>query len=321
MLKLEELYRLAIEAGIKADQRPRAEIERLLKDEQEGFDKLSDKEKKRFDKDRLVNPFADSRILFGDLATEIESALVGIDIGPAEVLLADRLRAGGSSVDLVLAHHPSGRALAALADVMNLSTDLWAEKGMPIGQAESVFAGRIKEVQTSVTASNHCRTVDAARLLGFPFMCIHTPADNSVAKFLTDKIAETKPYLLGDVIDLLFEIDEYKGYAAEAVGPRIVVGSKKSRTGDVFVDMTGGTSGPDGLYKLIARSTQISTIVCMGISPSHKKEIEKHNLNCILAPHMPSDTLGLNLILDSFESRGGLSVVECSGFRRVNRAR
>ncbi len=320
-LELEEIYRLAVEAGIEADQRPREEIERQLKIERDKFEKLSGGAKARFDTDRLTNPFADCRILHGELDAEISSALVGIDIGPAEVMLADRLRSKGQNLDLIIAHHPSGRALAALADVMSLSADLWAQQGMPIGQAENVFSGRIKEVQASVMAANHNRAVDAARLLDIPLMCVHTPADNCVARYLKETIKNAKPVLLGDVLDLLLETDEYDRYASEITGPKIVVGSKESRAGDVFVDMTGGTSGPKDLYAMIAKSTNISTILCMSISQDHKKEIEKHHLNCIVAPHMPSDTLGLNLILDSVESRGELSVVECSGFRRVSRPR
>jgi len=319
MLKLEDIYRLAVDAGIEADQRPREEIERQLKIERDKFEKLTGREKERFDKDRLTNPFADCRVLHGELDAEVSSALVGIDIEPAEVLLADRLRSNGQNLDLVIAHHPSGRALAALADVMIVGADLWAQQGVPIGQAENVFSGRIKEVQASVMAANHNRAVDAARLLNIPFMCVHTPADNCVARFLTETIENAKPVLLGDILDLLLEIDEYSQYASEITGPSIIVGSKESRAGNVFVDMTGGASGPKDLYAMIAKSTNISTIVCMHVSQEHKKEIEKHRLNCIVAPHMPSDTLGLNLILDSLESQGELSFMECSGFRRVSR--
>ena len=246
-LRLEEVYRLAVEAGVEADQRPREEIERQLKIERDKFEKLSGSEKERFDTDRLTNPFADSRVLYGELDVEISSALVGIDIGSAEVTLADRLRSKGQNLDLVISHHPSGKALAALADVMSLGADLWAQQGMPIGQAENVFSGRIKDVQTSVMASNHNRPVDAARLLDIPLMCIHTPADNCVARYLTETIKNAEPLLLGDILDLLLEVDEYNLYASEITGPKIVVGSKESRAGNVFVDMTGGTSGPKDL--------------------------------------------------------------------------
>jgi len=320
MLKLREIYRLSVEAGVEADQRPKEEIERRLGVERDKYDKLRDKERERFDTERLSNPFADTRVLYGDPDVEVSTVLVGIDIGAAEIMLADRLRSRGEAVDLVIAHHPLGRALAGLADVMSVQTDLLAQHGSPIGQLESVFAGRIKDVAVSVTAANHNRAVDAARLLDVPLMCIHTPADNCVAQFIGTKIREAKPLLLGDVLDLLLDIDEYSQYAAETAEPRIIVGSKENRAGEVFVDMTGGTSAPEGIYEIISKSTDISTMVCMHVSREHKKEIEKHHLNCIVAPHMPSDTIGLNLILDSLESRGGLNVLECSGFRRVNRS-
>ena len=44
-----------------------------------------------------MNPYADTRILYGDPDTEVSSILVGIDLEVGEVLLADRLREKGQS--------------------------------------------------------------------------------------------------------------------------------------------------------------------------------------------------------------------------------
>ena len=74
----------------------------------------------------------------------------------------------------------------------------------------------------------------------------------------------------------------------------------------------------DNEYANISIDCNFSTIFETKIN---KKEIEKNHLNCIVAPHMPSDALGLNLLLDRIESRQALSVMECSGFRRVRRSR
>ncbi|MCR4395817.1 MAG: NGG1p interacting factor NIF3, partial [Candidatus Saccharicenans sp.] len=87
-MKLKDFYRLAIEIGIKNDLRPREEIERLLQEEKEKYDKLEAGEKETFDLDRLFNPFADSRVLVGDPETEISRILAGIDMDGSEVLLA-----------------------------------------------------------------------------------------------------------------------------------------------------------------------------------------------------------------------------------------
>ena len=39
-----------------------------------------------------------------------------------------------------------------------------------------------------------------------------------------------------------------------------------------------------------------------------------------IAGHISSDTLGLNLLLDKIESRESLTVIECSGFKRIKRS-
>jgi hypothetical protein len=40
----------------------------------------------------------------------------------------------------------------------------------------------------------------------------------------------------------------------------------------------------------------------------------------VIAGHIASDTLGLNLLLDAVGRRGGFEVLECSGFKRVPRS-
>jgi hypothetical protein len=57
----------------------------------------------------------------------------------------------------------------------------------------------------------------------------------------------------------------------------------------------------------------------MHLSEDHRKEAEKHHLHVVIAGHISSDTLGLNLLLDAIESRGPLEVVACSGFKRIKR--
>ena len=53
----------------------------------------------------------------------------------------------------------------------------------------------------------------------------------------------------------------------------------------------------------------------MHISDDHRKEAEKHHINVIIAGHISSDTLGLNLLFDNMLK--GVEVVSASGFRRI----
>jgi hypothetical protein len=55
--------------------------------------------------------------------------MVGIDIEVGEVLLADRMGEKGQPIDLILAHHPEGKALADLHYVMHMQEDIMARFG------------------------------------------------------------------------------------------------------------------------------------------------------------------------------------------------
>jgi hypothetical protein len=57
----------------------------------------------------------------------------------------------------------------------------------------------------------------------------------------------------------------------------------------------------------------------MHMSEDHRKEAEKHHLHVVIAGHIASDNLGLNLLLDEIGKRGSFEVLECSGFKRVTR--
>ena len=159
-----------------------------------------------FDRETLTNPYSDTRILYGDGDTEVTKILAGIDIEIGEILLADRMNSNGDSIDLVLAHHPEGHALAGLHDVMHIQEGILAELGVPINVAEGILASRISEVKRALMPINHNKTVDAAKALNIPFMCVHTPADNLVTEFLNKHFSEHKPDTLDDLIDVLKEI-------------------------------------------------------------------------------------------------------------------
>ena len=127
---------------------------------------------------------------------------------------------------------------------------------------------------------------------------------------------DKKPYLLSDVLDLLMEIPEYRDARMMGAGPKIIIGSGKRKTGKVFVDMTGGTEGSKDIFPSLIQSG-VTTVVGMHFSDDHRKEAEKSNLNLVIAGHISSDNLGLNLLFDEIAS--DIEFLECSGFRRFKR--
>mgnify|MGYP000850955412 CR=1 FL=1 len=316
-MKLIDIYRLFIQLGKEHDPRKGEELEKSLDRLQKKYEDLKNADKETFDQEKLTNPYSDTRILYGDPETEVKTILAGIDMETQEILLADRLREKGGKIDLLLAHHPEGKALAGLNNVMHMQEDILAEAGVPINVAEGILSSRISEVQRGLMPLNHNRSVDAARLLDFPFMCVHTPADNMVNDFLTRLLNDKKPETVGEINTILKEIPEYYEAMKIGAGPKIVLGADKNRCGKILVDMTGGTGGSEDAYAKLAIAG-VGTVIGMHIGEKHRKKAEKNHINVLIAGHMASDSLGVNLLLDVLEKKG-LEIKTCSGLIRVKR--
>ncbi|MFN3550810.1 MAG: NGG1p interacting factor NIF3 [Endomicrobiia bacterium] len=315
-MKLKELYNFIIQNGIKNDPRGEQEVKELLKKEKQKYEKLSEKEKKYYDIEKLSNPYNDTRILYGDENLEINNILIGIDMEMPEIILCWILNQQGKKIDLVLSHHPEGKGYKNFYEVMGMQADILNKFGVPINIAESIMEVRMKEVNRRMMPLNHNRAVDIAEVLKIPFMCCHTPSDNCVATYLQKLFDKNKPKYLQDVLDLLLEIPEYDYAAKLGNGPNILIGSKDKKAGKIFVDMTGGTEGSTEMFEKLAISG-VSTIVAMHLSEEHYKNAQKYYINVIIAGHIASDTLGLNLMLDAVEQKfGKINTVCISGFRR-----
>ncbi len=177
---------------------------------------------------------------------------------------------------------------------------------------------RIAEVQRAVSPVNHFRSVDIARLLGIPYMCIHTPADNHVTDHLQKLFERKRPAKLSNVLSILKAIPEYADGLKKGAGPRILIGEPGKKAGKIFVDMTGGTEGSKRVFSRLSQAG-IGTIIAMHLSEEHFKSAKIEHLNVIIAGHIASDTLGLNLLLDEIGKKEELNIIPCSGFVRVKR--
>lgn len=288
-MKLGKIFELAIEFG--KDKDPRKKIK---------------KEK---------SPYSDSAILYGDKNKEVKKILVGIDIDVGEILLADKIRERGG-LDLVISHHPQGFAWAGFYEVMKMQIDMLINLGINKKIAKELIDKRIKEVERKVSPSNHNRAVDAARLLDIPFMCLHTPSDNHVYDFMQRLMDKEKPKTLSDVIEELKKISEYRIAEKNRSGPKIILGEPSDIAGKILVEMTGGSEGSKEVFGRLSQ-TGVNTLLCMHLSEEHFKKVKDEYLNVIIAGHIASDTLGLNLLLDRLESKEKFQLIECSGFRRI----
>ena len=317
-MTLKELYDLAVQTGIDADPRGKEGVEKLLARRKKEYEGLSETKKRYYDQQDLSDPYIDSGILAGDPSQKVTKALVGIDIDSGEVALAALMNAQGAGIDVLIAHHPQGTSYAALHEVMEMQADNLARYGVPINVAEGVLRERIDEVARKISPRNHTQAVDAARLLGLPFVCTHTIADNLVFSYLEKLFQEKAVDTVGDVLSVLMDIPEYQEATKGKAGPMLFSGSERNKAGKVAaLEITGGTEGSHLIYEKLSQAG-VGTIIGMHASEEHRKEAQKHHINLVIAGHMSSDSLGMNLLLDKFEAQG-VEIVPCSGLIRVSR--
>jgi putative NIF3 family GTP cyclohydrolase 1 type 2 len=319
-MNIQEIYRLAIKMGIESDFRTKKQIDHQLGRAKEKFEKLSKQEREYFDKERLHNPYPDSAIQFDNGSKNIKRVMVGIDIDPAELMIAKYLSNHNPKkpIDLVICHHPIGKALADLGAIMPVMIDLMHSHGVPVNVAEGILRERIEQVERNLHANNHYQVVDAAKLLGMSLMNVHTPADNLSKKFVENEIAKKDPMYVSEVVEAILEIPEYMEYAKRSGGPKIFSGNENNRAGKIAaLEFAGGTSYNAKMYQKLA-DAGMGTIISMHQSEENRNEAQAAHINVIVAGHLASDSLGMNLFLDELEKKG-IEIVPCSGLIRVSR--
>lgn len=319
MLTVKQVFALGLKLGMAADPRGQKGVAEYLAQTKKEFDNLKPKDRAYFDQERLTNPYSDSRIHVDDNKTQVKRVISGIDIGGDEILLASQLAERGKKIDLVIAHHPLGLGYAGLHDVMDMVVEIYVKAGVPVHVAEKIMEERIQEVGRGVHPVNHYRVVDLAKLLKVNFMNTHTFADNLVEKYLVEYLAKKKPRVLGDIVDALLEIPEYQEGKRQGAGPMIFAGNPKHRVGKYLVEMTGGTEPGAKVYKELS-NYGISTIVGMHMKDESRKSANESNMNVVVAGHISSDSLGMNLFLDELEKKG-VEVIPCGGLIRVSRVK
>lgn len=239
----------------------------------------------------------------------IKKVLMGVDMDTQEILLGKEL-----GFDCVISHHPTtGSPIANFTKVMESQIDKMVSFGVPINKAQKVLKKKIGQVDRGMHVRNYDRTGSAAKLLKMPYLNIHQPADfiteSFVQNHLDEKLMDKPKAKLKDVVNALLEIDEYKNTIA---GPKIRVGSEDDYAGKVAVLMAGGTGGGADVYKAYFEAG-VGTIIAMHMPEDVKKAVEEQNIgNVVVAGHMASDSIGLNIIIEELK-KNGLTVEKMSG--------
>lgn len=239
----------------------------------------------------------------------IKKVLIGIDMETPELLLAQQM-----GFDCVVSHHPKAdNCVVDFAKVMDVQIDRMVKAGVPINKAQKALKKKQTSVDLGSHASNYDRISSAARLMKMPYLNIHIPADfitEEIVQSRLDKTFSNKPKTtLGDIMEELNSWEYYQGKVAQ---PVIRVGSNDSYAGRIEVLMAGGTNGGVDVYKAYFEAG-VGTIIAMHVPEDVKKAVQEQNIgNIIIAPHMPSDSIGLLEIVKAWRKQG-LEVTCMSG--------
>jgi hypothetical protein len=180
----------------------------------------------------------------GDSAVQVEGdgirrALFGVDVGPAELLLAREL-----GLDAAIAHHPNPY-VQGYAHVLDRHIDQMVAVGVPRGEAEDAVRPLKEALTLRYHAGNYGQTVSVARLLGLPYVNIHNPLDELGRRIMERAVQEAVSAAgpraaVGHVIEGLLTLPEFQ---AAPTRPMVVLGDPANPAGRVVVSHGAGTNG------------------------------------------------------------------------------
>jgi putative NIF3 family GTP cyclohydrolase 1 type 2 len=244
---------------------------------------------------------------------EVRRVFVGIDVDIGELLLARALGADG-----VIAHHPIGsHARLGLATVIEGHEAQMRAAGIPAEVAHEMMLARQRPVTHSLHTSNYDRVVDAARQLEMPVMNIHLAADLIGRQFFIDFIGRAVGTGVTTVGGLIGELKTIPEMQASLIQPELWLGEAQNPVGRWVVQMAAGTNGGAPVYRTYYEHG-VDTILAMHIDERDLKELEqlqRPTANLVITGHIPSDSIGMNRVIDALEKQG-IEVIAGSGVIR-----
>lgn len=251
---------------------------------------------------------ADSTVYIS--GSNLERIMFGIDIGPAELLLARELEC-----DAVIAHHPAGgESTLRFPEVLHKQIDFMVTHGVAEDAARAAAQPLITRATMSAHAANHDHTPSFARHIRMPFLNLHLPLDELGRRIMVEAIDDhlvtlDRAPVVQDAIDALMTLPEFERAPTRIMVP---VGTLDSPLGRIAVVHGAGTNGGARIAAAYfdAGVQTVLYIHCAGPEVATLQEIGGGNL--IVAGHIASDLLGINRYVAAVEALG-VEVVRTSG--------
>jgi hypothetical protein len=262
------------------------------------------------------NPYPDSVIITGENEKTIKNLFVSIDIDISIILLVVQLINNGVKIDGILSHHPTGKGLYNITEVIRLQKENWQKAGIRETDAQRLYEKIYREEELGLKG-NYNGPENAADFFKIPLMCIHTPVDNIIQVFFEKFFKDKNDMTIDEALSEVSKIPECKMASEKGDEPFLVGNLGSKAIGKYFVDMTGGVDPPDEIFKLL-KKTGIDTIIGMHYNSDNISSIMKSRLSAIICGHMACDSIGMNIFCDLLEKEG-VNIISGPGFYRYKR--
>ena len=236
--------------------------------------------------------------------------LFGIDIGPAELLLARQLGCDG-----VVAHHPAGgSATLDFPAVLTRHVELMVEHGVPAATARAAIQPLVTRALLRAQAANYDHVPSIARHLAMPFLNLHLPLDEIGRRIMTTTIDRHLQSLghtprVQDAIDALLTLPEFASAPTRIMVP---VGAVDRPLGRLAVLHGAGTNGGYAVARACF-DHGIGTVLYIHVAPEDAERLARETAgNVIVSGHIASDLVGINPFVRALEEHG-VTVVRTSG--------
>jgi len=239
----------------------------------------------------------------------IERVLVGIDVKAAELAIAS-----AKGFDCAISHHPvGGSATLRFHRVLARHIDQLVAAGVPHEVAEETLREKIEERRILNSTTNYDHGPSVAKLLGMPYLNIHTPLDEIGRRRMSEAAAAlSEDAAVAKLVDRFYAtFGEFRNAATEI---EVRLGNPGNRLGRVVVSHGAGTNGGYPVAKAYF-DHGIDTVIYIHCRPADSKRLLDEygtSKNLIVTGHIASDSIGINPYVDRLREEG-LEVTPFSG--------
>jgi hypothetical protein len=243
---------------------------------------------------------------------DIKTLLVALEVGCSELLLARDL-----GFDAVLGHLPTGTPVSLTSwQIYRRHRELLMAMGVPRAAAEIATEETAQALRVQAHQHNYDRVSSVARLLGLPFLTIHSPLDElgrQAMQRAVDSLQREEPEAtVGEIAAHLTATFPEILNAPTQIAVR--VGDPDRPAGKTIVAHGALTSGGARVARAFWQHG-VDTVIYIQIPPDDLRQLATQGNpgNLIVTGRVAGESVGINAFLAEAERQLGVEPVRLNG--------